>query len=448
MGGSFTQAGLGNFARSGGTVLVVGTLTGNVTLDTSTGPWLFGGSGTLKDSQLISNTPIVVNNTFALDNVTIASGTELQVQTGGASLAVRNGLTVNGRLAVGSATTSGTVSLGNTQTIAGSGEIVFGSAVGNAVSTSTTGLANTFGPNLALRGKNVTFSSNGNTNYIFQGLIQPDVAAGVFTFNANVTTAAFSGRVEPINGSSLVFNGGALTNNGQVIATAGNTVRLTPTGAHINNGSISSTGGSLTIGGQLNNLGTISVSNTDVMLAGSLTQFALGSATPVSGQGTFTRTGGTVTLTGVLTGNLTLDAATGPWLFGGSGTLKDSQLISNTLIVVNNTFALDNVTIASGTEVQVQTGGASLAVRNGLAVNGRLAVGSATIAGIVSLGNTQSIAGSGEIVFGAAIGNAVSTSTTGLTITYGPNLTLRGKNVTFSSNGNTNYVFQGLIKQM
>ncbi len=259
---------------------LTGVLTGNLTLDAATGPWLFGGGGTLKDSQLVSTAAVIVNGTFALDNVSIASGTEVQVQTNNAQLAVRNGLTIDGRLSVGSATIAGIVSMGNTQTIAGSGEIVFSAAVGNTVSTSTTGLTTTYGPNLTLRGKEVTFSGNGNTSHVFQGLVQPDVAGGVFTLNSNVTAAAFSGRIEPLNGSSLVMNGGALTNNAQVVVTAGNTVRLTPSGAHINNGTITATGGALTVGGQLNNLGSISVSNTAVTLAGSLTQFALGSATP------------------------------------------------------------------------------------------------------------------------------------------------------------------------
>ncbi len=171
LGGSFVQASLGSFTRSGGTVSLVGILTGNLTLDTATGPWLFGGNGTLKDSQLVSNTPVIVASNFTLDNVTIASGTDLQVLTGGGALSVRNGLTVNGRLSVGSATTAGIVSLTTTQTIAGSGEIVFSAATANIVSTPTSGLTFTYGPNLTLRGKNVTFG--GSSNYVFQGLVQP-----------------------------------------------------------------------------------------------------------------------------------------------------------------------------------------------------------------------------------------------------------------------------------
>ncbi len=283
----------------------------------------------------------------------------------------------------------------------------------------------------------------GSSNYVFQGLVQPDVS-GLFEFGLGVSSATLSGRIEPLNGSSLTYSGGTFTNNGQVVVTATNTVRLTSTGAHVNNGSITATGGALTIGGQLNNLGSIAVSNTSVTLAGSLTQFALGSASPAPGQGTFTRSAGTVTLTGILTGNLTLDTATGPWLFGGNGTLKDSQLVSNTPVIVASNFTLDNVTIASGTDLQVLTGGGALSVRNGLTVNGRLSVGSATTSGVVSLTTTQTIAGSGEIVFSAATANIVSTPTSGLTFTYGPNLTLRGKNVAFG--GSSNYVFQGLVQ--
>ncbi len=79
-------------------------------------------------------------------------------------------------------------------------------------------------------------------------------------------------------------------------------------------------------------------------------------------------------------------------------------------------------------------------------MDGCRSVGTATTAGIVSLTTTQTIAGSGEIVFSAATANIVSTPTSGLTFTYGPNLTLRGKNVTFG--GSSNYVFQGLVQPM
>ncbi len=53
------------------------------------------------------------------------------------------------------------------------------------------------------------------------------------SFTGNVLSATLSGRIEPLNGSSLTYSGGTFTNNGQVVVTATNTVRLTSTGAHV-----------------------------------------------------------------------------------------------------------------------------------------------------------------------------------------------------------------------
>ena len=55
LGGSFSQADLGNFIRSGGTVTVTGMIQGDVTLDASTGPWIIENGGALVDGALTQN---------------------------------------------------------------------------------------------------------------------------------------------------------------------------------------------------------------------------------------------------------------------------------------------------------------------------------------------------------------------------------------------------------
>ncbi len=119
------------------------------------------------------------------------------------------------------------------------------------MTVNTSGLTVTFGTALKLRGKNVGFSgaaSAGNTtNYVFQGLIQPDVAAGVFSFDARITATQLTGRIEPINGSTVNYFGLNFTNNGQVIGSATNTVIINPRDSFPNTSSITTTGGSLTL---------------------------------------------------------------------------------------------------------------------------------------------------------------------------------------------------------
>ncbi len=352
------------------------------------------GGGTLKDSVLVSSSPVTVTGSFNFDNVTIASGTEVINQAGGSSLVVRNGLVIDGRLSVGTAASSTTVAFASTQTIGGTGDIVFSSAASNLMTVNTSGLTVTFGTALKLRGKNVSFSgaaSAGNTtNYVFQGLIQPDVAAGVFSFDARITATQLTGRIEPINGSTVNYFASTLptTDRSSVaLPTRSSSIHATP---FPNTSSITTTGGSLTLS-NLSNTGTISVTNTAVTLSGALTQAAIGSATPGPGQGTFLRSGGSVTLAGTLTGNLTLDAVTGAWLMAGGGTLKDSVLVSSSPVTVTGSFNFDNVTIASGTEVINQSGGSSLVVRNGLVIDGRLSVGTAASSTTVAFASTQTI---------------------------------------------------------
>ena len=171
-----------------------------------------------------------------------------------------------GELRMGLGTTASTLTLGGTQTIGGSGAIVFGDNTSNSITTDATDYIVTFGSNLTLRGKSGQFAWSGATvSYVFRGLVQPDVAGGMPTITGS--TVLYQGRIEPLNGAAI------------------------------------------TLTGNWSNTGTIKVTNSTTTLAGSFTQFGLGSASPVVGQGTSTRSGGTVNLTGIVTGDLTLNAA-------------------------------------------------------------------------------------------------------------------------------------------
>src|SRR5262249_41567092 len=98
------------------------------------------------------------------------------------------------------------------------------------------------------------------------------------------------------------------------------------------------------------------------------------------------------------------------------------------------------------------SGSSTFAVRNGLTVDGTVLVGDtvgAAYYGIISFATSQTVGGHGSIVFGNHGSDTLQALGTGLTITLGPDLTVRGKHGTISgSNQNssvTHYILQGAV---
>src|SRR5262249_28158478 len=121
----------------------------------------------------------------------------------------------------------------------------------------------------------INFASTGNTL---------DAAFGV--------TGANNGTINVTAGAALVYGGDAVnsfTNTGSITAANGSTVPLGNT-----TNKWSSTGPT----------GLISVNNATLNLSGTFTNSSVSN---------FSRTGGTVNLTGTVTGGLTLNSSTGSW---------------------------------------------------------------------------------------------------------------------------------------
>ncbi len=287
--------------RSGGTVTMNGSFTGNLVLDTTTGGWLLGAGGSLVGSRVTVFSSLTIINSFTLDGVTIAGGSDLLATPGSSNVTIRNGLTIDGRLLVGNGTSNGRLSLSGSQTIGGVGQLVM--ETGAAVSVLNSDAATfTFGPNLVLRGRAINISGAATQTFRFQGTIRPDLAsASASVIGTNIGTVELSGSVQPEGGTSLTFNPTSLVNAGTITVTAGNTVTLGSTLTSqtiVNRQQIIGTGGTLTIGGTWTSTGTINVSSTNVTLTGAFTQTGMGSATPAAGQGTFLRSGGTILISG------------------------------------------------------------------------------------------------------------------------------------------------------
>ncbi len=465
LGGSLTQTSLGAFNRSGGTVNLNGNVEGNLALGGSTGSWNFGGSGQLRNGTITVDPSVEFQSSgfYTFDNVTIAAGSAVKVASGSARLTIVNGLTVDGRLLLGDTANFGQLlsnplSGNGSQTIGGTGRIEF-NHLGNVINSSfnsftgATGGMLVIGSGITLAGQdpaatNERIRFEGNGTFELQGMLEVDGA-----------TASID--IEPTGASSL------FTNTGTIRSTLG-TLNIRPT-SFINgtDGEVITSGGSFLIGGDATqnrtwtNQGLIQVTDTTVSLGGNFTQYAMGIKSPVSGQGTFNRTGGTVTLVGNLTGPLALNPDTGTWRYGGSGTLRDSTLTVDSSVDFQSSgfYTFDNVTIAAGSAVKVASGTARLTIVNGLTVDGRLLLGDTANFGLLLSNRTsgngsQLIGGTGRIEFnhqGNVINSSFANPATGGTLVIGSGITLAGQDPAATNeriwfNGNGSILFQGTLE--
>jgi len=207
--------------------------------------------------------------------------------------------------------------------------------------------------------------------------------------------------------------------------------------------------GSLSLSGVWTNAGAINVTNVTVNLGGDFTLAALGA---------FTRSGGTVNLTGVLTNTsttLALNAASGSWVLDGGtvlgGTITTAE--GATLVVNNGTF--NGVTMSGTLDVGDSFNTGNVTVTNGLVLNGTALVGNPTnvsYAGYITFAGSQTLGGTGTVVFGDnATYNALRLADGATTLTIGSGITVEGQNGTIGYSSawggpqNVSVVNQGLI---
>ena len=164
-------------------------------------------------------------------------------------------------------------------------------------------------------------------------------------------------------------------NQGTITAdAAGGTITIgNSNGTFANQGTVSAAnGGTLTINGNWSNAGAMNVNAGTLNLGGTFTTAGLG----LDG---FTRTGGTVNINGVLTGDLPSTAATGTWNLNG-GQIRNGTVSatggSSLVVTTTGNPVLDGVTVASGTLIDMTSGNnVTMIVRNSLVLNGSVAIG-------------------------------------------------------------------------
>jgi hypothetical protein len=403
LGGQFPTTAIGAVERTGGTVNLTGVLDNGgrtLVLDASSGSWALDG-GTIRGGTVTSTAGarlIVANHdSNRLDGVTVNGNLDVW-NVNGATLAVTNGLVLNGTMQVGHPATNwyGRIHFEGSQNLSGNGAAVLGRYPDeryNSLRLTVAGTTLMLGSGVTVRGENGTigysslWSGPQNVSVVNQGTILADVSGGTIVAYASCFTN--QAMLETKNGGTLT-----LLNCWQ------------------NQGLVRVNGGTWNLGGQF--------------------------STPALGS--IQRTGGVVNIVGVLNNSgqtLLLNGSRGSWTLNG-GTILGGAVTNSEgarLLAGNNANSrLDGVTVNGHLDVGA-VNGAVVVVTNGLVLNGSMQVGHATSNwhGRIHFEGTQTLSGNGTAVLGRFTDerfNALRPSLAGATLTFGPGITVRGENGT------------------
>ncbi|HWE97915.1 MAG TPA: dockerin type I domain-containing protein [Tepidisphaeraceae bacterium] len=398
LGGIFTMASLGTVQSAGGSVNITGELTDGLTLNASTGSWtLLGGTifgGPISES---GGAKLLFTASGGVLEVTTFNGDLDLGRQGNALVTISGSLVLNGTAYLGSpdGNSYGRLLFGDqyhpSGTLGGSATILFGASPSNALlnDSNFTGANGTLtiGPDITIRGGSgsISYYYNNTGSVVYQGTINADSAGGTITVGSLFNTFSNAGVME-------------------------------------------ATGGTLHLMGNWSNAGTIAVTNSTINLGGNFTQ---------AGLGTFFRTGGTVELSGILSGGLTLDASTGSWILL-NGTLSDGTINQTAGAKLLSSFLggyFASVTFNGDLDLS-QPSGASVTIKGISGINGTVYLGSAdgSTYGRLFVGSYGVAAGmlwgNGTVLFGPnslnALANGSNLSGTAGTMYIGPDITVRG----------------------
>jgi hypothetical protein len=511
---------------NGGNISIPETLTnsGTITVDaTSTmapGGTIAGGTITTQAGAQISG--------GTLDGVTVDG--DWQVLNGN-SVTITDGLTLDGTLSLGNGSSYGYLNFNGSQTLGGTGSVVFGayhsgpyySGLFEAASggTLTIGSGVTVRGQLGIVGTNYPYQGSTTVAVVNQGTIQADVSGG--TIDVLATGAQNSGSLKALNGATLNLQGSGWQDTGVNYADAtssftigasfsntANTIALTGPGSFILNGAIqggivnvaagtpfSLTGGTLdgvTVDGDWQVLNGNSVTITDgLTLDGTLSlgngssygylnfngsQTLGGTGSVVFGayhsgpyySGLFEATsGGTLTIGSGVTvrGQLgivgtdypyqgastaaVVNQGTIQWAAGGNilipGTLTNAGTITvdaTSTMAPGGTIAGGTITTQAGAQISGGTldgvtvdgdwqvlNGNSVTITDGLTLDGTLSLGNGSSYGYLNFNGSQTLGGTGSVVFGAYHSgpyySGLFEATSGGTLTIGSGVTVRGQ---------------------
>ena len=318
----------------------------------------------------------------------------------------------------------GYVRFSSTESLKGSGTVTMGGGGNSVLDT----LLVVNGGNTLTIGSGITVQGGGaigyNSNPNFTGGGSPSViVVNQGTIDANISGAALS-----IDGSNWSNDSG-----GKLEVQSGGTLNLGQAGnsrSWSNLGTVTASSGTLSLGGGAwSNTGTITATNSTVNLGGSFSLSTLGS---------FSRSGGTVNLTGFLNNastTLTLDATAGSWALAG-GTISGGIVATSggsALVATSLGGTLDGVTLG-GTLDLTSALGVNVSVVHDLTLSGGSinigvnAPGNAPY-GYVRFSSTESLKGSGTVTMGGGGNSVLDTLLVvngGDTLTIGSGITVQG----------------------
>jgi hypothetical protein len=351
-----------------------------------------GGEFALIDGGNAGTSTVTLNISPTIASLTIDAGDALLIENG-RTLTLSGGATVNGTITLlGGSSTTGLTFTG-AQTLAGSGQVLFGGPV--------------FTPNNAVGGSGPLTIGAGMT-------VRTDTQGGTITAatltNQGLIHAQTSGRV-------LTVAGGAFVNQGTMRVTQG--ILAVNATSWTNAGTINLTNGALLIGG--------TVSTAGLNLPG------------------IVRTGGSLLVRGTLDNTgavLPLTPATGSFILSG-GTLRGGTATGSGaalwFVGESDTGTLDNVHLQ--TPLRVNNGG-TLTVVNGLRIGAgfNVAVDGSGRATSIVFDGAQTLSGDGQLRFE---GNATSSLNGTGPLTIGPGIdvfnTASNKGVTVGVAALTNH---------
>lgn len=419
-------------------------------------------------SGTITAQAITVSKGLALDGGTI-KGAIIQAGTGTAAVtATAAGGTLDGVFLTGDLDLSQVdgAKLTVLQFLNQTGTMSIGNASGTNAATVTFG--NNSGLPTFLDGASVVFGGS-TSNRLFNANNVAGVG-GILRIGETVSIGGKSGTID--NLASL----GTIDFYGKIEAkVSGGSLTLGQTGTILHHGIVSVTaGGALTLGGAWTNSSNFPITldsnaNSTLNLGGTFDGPSISGAK-------LNRTGGIVNVTGTMTGNLDIANPLSSWnLKGGTlsgGTLRFvPQGLSVTastpaLVMTTDGGALDGMTIHGNLNL-TRVDGANVTIKNGLALEGTLAIGNSTgtNAGIVYFGDgtggaqmlsvVPAFPGSGvfvpTVIFGASANNRIynrnNASGADGTLTFGSTVLIGGGTGTIDNTAATGtIVCQGTIQ--